>query len=164
MLKWLQAAVLLSVLALASAAHAGVIVEGSVGKGVKLGPSPVEAEQTNVMIAPGVTFLSLLRLELGFAWDVPDVRQPGEPTKKGNLELRPMVVVAPPILPLYGRAVFAFTNLAEGKSSFAWGAAGGVKIGVGPLGVFAEVGLIPRSRFSHINWVGEGRLGAYVAF
>jgi hypothetical protein len=145
-------------LAAAPAAKAGIIVEGSVGKGAKLGPSPVKAEQTNIMIAPGVTF-PFLRLELGFAWDTPDLKD-----SKSNLELRPMVVIAPPILPLYGRVVFAVTNLIEGKTTVAYGGALGLSFGLGPIGIFAEAGLLPRSRASQINWVVEGRLGAYLEF
>jgi hypothetical protein len=158
MLKWFQGALVLCVVAIAPAARAGLIVEGSLGKGVKLSPGDVKAEQTNIMIAPGVT-LPFLRLELGLVWDLPDIKD-----SKSNLELRPMVVIAPPVLPLYGRAIFAVTNLVNGKTTIAWGAALGLSIGLGPIGVFAEAGLLPRSRDSKINWVAEGRLGAYVGF
>jgi hypothetical protein len=159
MRRLFQAAVVLGLLAIAPLARAGIIVEGSVGKGAKLGPSPVAAEQSNFMLAPGITFADLLRVELGFVWDLPDLH-----ASKHNFELRPMLVVAPPLLPIYGRAIFAFTNLASGHKDVAWGAAGGIKLGVGPIGVFAEVGLLPRSRAGTINWVVEGRLGAYVGF
>jgi hypothetical protein len=158
MRKWFPGALVICLLAIAPAARAGLIVEGSVGKGAKLSPSPTQAEQTNVMIAPGITF-PFLRLELGFAWDLPDIKN-----SKSDLELRPMLVIAPPLLPLYGRAVFAVTNLVHGKTTIAWGAALGLSIGLGPIGVFAEAGILPRSRLSQINWVLEGRLGASVGF
>jgi hypothetical protein len=160
MRKWFPAAlaVVSCSLALAPAARAAIVVEGSVGKGAKVGPSPVKAEQTNVMIAPGVSF-PFVKLELGFAWDTPDVKD-----SKSNFELRPMVVIAPPIIPLYGRVVFAVTNLVEGKTTVAYGAALGLSFGLGPIGVFAEAGLLPRSRDSKINWVIEGRVGAYLEF
>src|SRR5256885_14477229 len=116
MIKWfVRGAVVLCLIAAAPAARADLIVEGSLGKGVKLGPSPVKAEPTNIMIAPGLTFF-ILRAELGLVWDVPDI-QP----HKSNLELRPMLVVAPPVLPLYGRVVFAVTNLIDGPRQVAWG-------------------------------------------
>jgi hypothetical protein len=160
MRKWFPAALALVLcsLAVAPAARAGIVVEGSVGKGVKVSPSPVTAEQTNVMIAPGVSF-PFVKLELGFAWDLPDLKD-----SKSNLELRPMVVIAPPIIPLYGRVIFAVTNLLEGKTTVAYGAAAGLSFGLGPIGVFAEAGFLPRSRDSKINWVIEGRLGASLGF
>jgi hypothetical protein len=158
MRKWFQAALVLCLLAMAPAAWAGLTVEGSYGKGVKLSPSPAKAEQSNFMIAPGVTF-PFLKLELGFAWDVPDTTP-----SKHNLELRPMLVIAPPLLPIYGRAIFAVTNLLHDKTTIAWGAALGLSIGLGPIGIFAEAGVLPRSRDSKINWVLEGRIGAYLGF
>jgi hypothetical protein len=158
MRKWFQGALVCCLLAMAPAARAGLIVEASVGKGTKFSPKPVTAEQTNVMIAPGVT-LPFVRLELGFAWDLPDTS-----ASKHDLELRPMVVIAPPLLPIYGRAIFAVTNLVHGKTTVAYGAALGLSIGLGPIGVFAEAGILPRSRLSQINWVLEGRLGASIGF
>jgi hypothetical protein len=158
MLKWFQGAIVLCLLAVAPVAKAGLIVEGSVGKGAKVGPSPVKAEQTNIMIAPGVT-VPFLRLELGFAFDTPDVKD-----SKSNLELRPMVVISPPLFPLYGRVVFAVANLVHGKTEVAYGGALGLSLGIGPIGVFAEAGLLPRSRASQINWVIEGRVGASIGF
>ena len=165
MRRWFQAALVLCVLVVASrAAHAGWIVEGSLGKGAKVSPSPVTQTQTNIMIAPGVTLLAdVLRLEIGFVADLPDVK-----ASKFNLQFRPMVVVAPPILPIYGRAIFAITNVLKGPTTIAYGAAAGLKFGFGPVGVFAEVGLLPRSvdpgTGSKINWVIEGRLGANLTF
>jgi hypothetical protein len=140
------------------AARADLVVEGSLGKSVKLGPSPVAAEASNAMVAPGFSF-SILRAQLGLVWDAPDV----EP-RRHNLELRPMLVVTPPLLPLYGRAIVAVTNLASGPTQLAWGAAGGLRLALGPLELFAEIGALPRSRSGRINWVTEGRLGAGVAF
>jgi hypothetical protein len=72
--------------------------------------------------------------------------------------------VAPPVLPIYGRAIFAVTNVLHGKTTIAYGAAGGFKLGFGSVGVFAEAGVLPRSIASRINWVVEGRLGANLSF
>lgn len=160
MRRWSQAALILCLVAVAPAmANAGLVVEGSVGKGAKVSPSPVAAEQTNIMIAPGVSILSLLRLQLGLVSDLPDLKD-----SKTDLELRPMLTLYPPILPLYGRVIFAVTNLLHGTTTVAYGAAAGFKLGVGPVHVFAEAGLLPRSRASQINWVIEGRLGAGLSF
>jgi hypothetical protein len=146
-----------------AAAHAGMILEGSVGKGVLVSPSPVKATQTNLMLTPGVTFVDdILRLELGVVGDLPDIKD-----SKFDLQLRPMVVVAPPILPIYGRAIFAVANVFHNNGSktlFAYGAAAGLKFGLGPIGVFAEAGFLPRSVNSRINWVIEGRAGVSLFF
>jgi hypothetical protein len=146
-------------LALAPAARAGWGLEASLGKGAQVSPSPVAATQTNLMLAPGYGLLGLLRLELGIVGDLPDIKN-----SEFNLQLRPMVVIAPPIFPLYGRAIFAVTNLLEGKTTIAYGAAAGVKFGLGPVGVFAEAGLLPRSIDSKLSWVVEGRVGAALGF
>jgi hypothetical protein len=164
MRRWFQAALVLCSLALApAAAHAGLILEGSVGKGVKVSPSPAKATQTNLMVTPGVTLLDdILRLEVGLVGDLPDISN-----SKFDLQFRPMVVVAPPILPIYGRAIFAVANVFHNNGSktvFAYGAAAGLKIGLGPVGVFAEAGFLPRSIESKINWVIEGRLGVSLFF
>jgi hypothetical protein len=164
MRRWYQAALVLCLLAVApAAAHAGFILEGSVGKGVKVSPSPTKATQTNLMLTPGITLLDdILRLELGFAGDLPDIQN-----SKFDLQLRPMLVVAPPILPIYARAIFAVANVFHNngtKTVIAYGAAAGLKIGLGPVGVFAEAGLLPRSIASQINWVIEGRLGVSLFF
>ncbi len=156
--RYLAALALTTIVALPSAARAGWIIEGSYGKGAKVKPSPTEATQSNIMIAPGFT-VPFLRFELGFLNELPDTKN-----SKYDIELRPMIVVAPPIFPLYGRAIFAVTNILNGKTTMAYGGAAGVKLGLGPVGVFAEAGLLPRSVASTIYWVVEGRLGVTLEF
>jgi hypothetical protein len=163
MRRWFQAALVLCVLVVASrAAHAGWILEGSLGKGYQFS-KPRGATQTNLMIAPGVTFLAdLLRLEVGFVGDLPDVKN-----SNFDLQIRPMFVLAPPILPIYGRAIFAVANVLHKNGPntiIAYGAAAGLKFGVGPVGVFAEAGLLPRSISGSVYWAFEGRLGANLTF
>jgi hypothetical protein len=129
------------------------------------------------MVAPGymLPVLSLIRVQLGIVADFAD-----KSGSKTNLELRPMIAVVPPILPVYGRAIFAITNLAGRsgeKREIAYGAAGGLRFGLGPVGVFGEVGVLPRSRdipsvssagavttSSKFVWIVEGRVGAYLEF
>jgi hypothetical protein len=164
MRRWYQAALVLCFLALApAAAHAGFILEGSVGKGILVSPAPVKATQTNLMLSPGITLLDdILRLQVGFVGDLPDISN-----SKFDLQIRPMLVVAPPILPIYGRAIFAVANVFHNngpKTLFAYGAAAGLKLGLGPIGVFLEAGFLPRSVNSRINWVIEGRGGVALFF
>jgi hypothetical protein len=169
MRKLVLAAVLSSTLLLPAVSQAGWVVEGSLGKGGQVS-SPRAWERINFMVAPGVSILSILRLQLGIVGDFADTSG-----SKTDLELRPMVTIVPPILPIYGRAIFAIANLAGSggaKREFAYGAAGGVRFGLGPVGIFGEVGVLPRSRdlpsgtgtSSKFVWIIEGRVGAYLEF
>lgn len=158
--KLLVAFALAGALLLPATARAGWIIEGSIGKGAKVSPEPVAATQSNFMLAPGITFIGdIVRLQVGLLNEIPDLKN-----SKYDLEVRPMLVVAPPILPVFARAIFAVTNLLNDKTTVAYGAAGGLKFGIGPVGVFAEAGVLPRSIASQINWVVEGRIGANLTF
>lgn len=147
-----------------SSAHAGFVIEGSVGKGVMVKPD-VAAAQTTIMAAPGWAILSMVRLQLGVVGALGDVKN-----SKFDLELRPMLTVAPPILPLYGRLVFAAQNLLDSnRRQFAYGPVLGMSFGLAGISVFAEVGLLPRNAKlpmdkTQMQWVVEGRLGAGMSF
>ena len=173
MRKFVMAAVLTLSVLLPAVSQAGWVVEGSLGKGGQVS-SPRAWERINFMVAPGLSVLSLLRLQLGIVGDFADTSG-----SKTDLELRPMVTIVPPLLPIYGRAIFAVTNLAGRsgvKREIAYGAAGGLRFGLGPIGVFGEVGVLPRSRdfpsgsvtapttSSKFVWIVEGRVGAYLEF
>jgi hypothetical protein len=161
MRRFFMAAVLTATVLLPAASQAGWVVEGSLGKGGQVS-SPRAWEQLNLMVAPGLSIFSLIRLQLGIVGDFADTSG-----GKTNMELRPMVTIVPPVLPVYGRAVLAVTNLAgrgSGKRPIAYGAAGGVRFGLGPIGVFGEVGVLPRSIAGKFVWVVEGRAGAYLEF
>jgi hypothetical protein len=91
---------------------------------------------------------------------VPDIED-----SKFNLQVRPMLTISPPILPLYGRLILAIANIGgEGDTEVAYGGALGLSFGLGPVSVFAEAGALPRSRNDEISWVIEGRLGAGLSF
>jgi hypothetical protein len=178
MRKLLVAALFSAVFTIPAAARAGFLLEASYGKGYQASPSPRFWEQSNIELAPGYSpslpVLSMLKLQLGVVMDVAD----GSAANKTNLELRPMISLVPPILPLYGRVIFVVNNLMEGKTEIAYGAAVGARIGtpsIGMLpamGVFAELGALPRKRDlpsgdtveSKFAWVVEGRIGAYLNF
>jgi hypothetical protein len=148
-----------------ASARAGFIVEGSLGKGVSVKPQ-VKAQETSVMVSPGVTLLSMLRLQLGLLAELPDVEG-----SNFDLELRPMVTVKPPLLPIHGRLVFAFTDLLNSdERTVAYGVAFGFSFSLVGLGVFAEAGILPRSiedratMRDRLWWVVEGRAGVSLAF
>lgn len=149
--------VVLAILCGSAVAEAGWVIEGSVGKGYKV-DSPRGWTPTNIMVAPGYHFLGILRAQLGLVGDLGDVEN-----SKFDLQLRPMLGVYPPILPIYARAIFAVQNLLN-DTNVAVGAAGGLKIElpVIGLGIFAEAGVLPR--FSPSATIVEGRAGAYWAF
>lgn len=144
----------------ASAAHAGWVIEGSVGKGGRVN-DPRGWEPTNVMAAPGYEFLGILRAQLGLVGALGDVKE-----SKFDLQLRPMLGIYPPILPLYARAIFAYENLLHKPRRVAVGGAVGIKIGLPfiGLGVFAEGAVLPRFADSKTETVVEGRLGGYWVF
>jgi hypothetical protein len=148
----------LSLAAIPTAAHA-FGVEASVGKGFSI--DPVKAQPTNLMVAPGIQLL-WLRANLGIAADLPDVE-----ASKFDLGLRPMISLHPPILPIYGKLIFAFQNLFhEDRRTFAYGGALGLEIALAGIGIFAEAGLLPRDPKGEVGfqWVAEGRLGLSLGF
>lgn len=144
----------------APAAWAGIFVEGSLGKGASVKPE-VHAQPLNVMVAPGYSLLArMVRLQLGIVGDVPDVK-----ASKFDLGLRPMLTLSPPILPIYGRLILAFNNLFHDElRTVAYGAALGFGFSIGPVGIFAEAGLLPRSLADRMIWVVEGRAGVSLGF
>lgn len=157
MRKPIFALVLALGLAAPAAARAGFILEGSLGKGGVVSPDQ-SWTQTNLMIAPGLTLLSMLRLQVGFATDFADTE--GSET---DFQIRPMITIKPPLLPIHARAIFAVQDLRR-DARVAYGGAAGLNLSLFGIGVFAEAGLLPTSIASEINWIVEGRVGASVAF
>jgi hypothetical protein len=144
--------------ALTPASARAIGLEASVGKGMAVSPE-VAAQPTNLMVAPGIQFV-FVRLSLGVVADLPDVKE-----SEFDLGLRPMLTISPPILPLYGRLVFAVNNLINSdRRTLAYGAALGLSFGLAGIGVFAEAGLLPRSQNNQTFWVLEGRLGVSLGF
>jgi hypothetical protein len=175
MRKILVAATLVTMFLAPAAARAGFLLEASYGKGYQVSPTPRFWEQSNLELSPGfassLPVLSMFKFQLGIVMDVAD----GSAANKTNLELRPMISLVPPVLPLYGRVIFVVNNLLDrgGKREIAYGAALGARIGIPTvilpsMGVFAEVAALPRSRDygteSKLAWVAEGRVGAYLSF
>ena len=145
------------VLVAPTAAHAGWIFNGSVGYGYQLDPN-TETEGVNFMIHPGYTFLGdMLRAELGF------VTNRSSLDDDTDFQVRPMLVLDPPVFPLYGRAILAVTNLKD-DAVIAYGGAVGTSFSIVGLGAFAEIGALPRSVSGTQIWVAEARAGAYFSF
>ncbi len=142
------------------AARAGGMLEASLGLGWETSPD-VQRMPTNIMLAPGYTFADdIVRLELGLVGDLGDVEN-----SKFDLELRPMVLVKPPLFPLYGRAFAGVSGLVEKPTALTYGAALGVRMGALGVGAFLEAGALRRRvKIADVNkdtWIAEGRLGVY---
>jgi hypothetical protein len=140
--------------------RAGTIIEGSVGSGLRWDPSPVERIPTNVMLAAGYSFASVLKLELGVVGNLADVKH-----SKFDLDLRPMIVLKPPVLPFYVRGILGVSGLVEGPAALNYGGALGVRLGALGVGAFLEAGALSRRvKIDGENkdaWTAEGRLGIY---
>jgi hypothetical protein len=139
MKKAFLSAAALALLLAPAASRAGVVVELSAGSGFRYDPSPTERTPTNLMVAPGYSFAGMLKLELGLVGNLGDVKG-----SKFDLDLRPMVVVSPPIVPIYLRGIFAVTNLTNGPQKVQYGGALGTSFGALGFGGFLEAGLVPR--------------------
>ena len=133
-------------------------LELSLGKGVAVSPE-TKAQPITLMAAPGISFV-VVRLQLGLVADMPDVED-----SKFDIGLRPMLTISPPILPLYGRLIFAINNLIESeKRTIAYGGALGLSFGLAGVGVFAEGAVLPRTKNDVTSWVLEGRAGISLGF
>jgi hypothetical protein len=150
----------------AAPARAGGIAEFSAGVGYRVSPSPDERTPTNLMLAGGLKLTDLLRAELGAVGNLADTKG-----AKFDLDLRGMVVVAPPLFPVYGRGIIGVTSLLEGPTAMNYGGALGVSIGALGVGAFLEAGAISRKvnlpdaagtgTTKKDTWIAEGRLGIY---
>jgi len=136
---------------LPAAAHAEFLFEGSIGYGLQVSPS-VATSGYNVMAAAGVGFLDkILRLELGVAVN-------RDQFAGTEYQLRPMVILAPPIIPFYIRGVVACADLFSSSRQFAYGAYLGAEF----WWLFAEVGALPRIINGSTSWTAEARVGLHI--
>lgn len=143
-------------------AHAGFVLSASAGYGHEV--SPITAEQaTNLMLTPGWSFFGdLLRPEVGVVTAYGAVR--GGVRDDFQLELRPMLRAKIPLIPVYGRLVFAAIDLASKHPNIAYGGALGVGLSLFRVGIFGELGVLPRHVAREFHWILEGRLGVSFSF
>ena len=136
-------------------AKADASVALSVGSGWQVDPGEGRVP-TNLLIAPGLSIIGekLLRLEVGFAADLPDVKD-----SEFDLQVRPMLVFQP-LGPLYLRVVSGVTQVVQGPIGLAFGGAVGLNADISEHGgIFAEAGYIPRAVDEDFISVFEGRMG-----
>ena len=139
-------------------ANAGAIISGSLGGGAVVkggGSHPI-----NIMIAPGYGLGEMIRLELGIVGDVANREGGGF-----DLGLRPMLVIDPPLIPVFVRVIAGVVNLlGDGPDDpqIVYGGALGIGGSLFGFGMFLEAGILPVGGASKI--ILEGRAGAYIAF
>jgi hypothetical protein len=160
----------LALLASPVAARAGFLLEASVGSGVRAGIGDVERIPTNAMLAVGYGFTSMLKLEVGALANLGDAKAGfSSGGSKVDVDLRGMVVVSPPLFPLYLRGIAGVTSLSVKPARFTYGAALGVGFGLFGIGAFGEVGAMQHryevtlpaggGTIGRDGWQVEGRVG-----
>ncbi|MEE8409415.1 MAG: hypothetical protein V3T05_07410 [Myxococcota bacterium] len=151
------AAAVVGLLAAPLTAKADWIVAGSAGKGYQLRPSPGVVD-TNLMLTAGYGFGEYIRLELGAVADLGDVEN-----SKFDVKIRPMLVLAPPLIPIHARVVVGMANILN-DATFEFGGAIGLSGSLFGLGVFVEAGLLPQNQSGTLVWIAETRAGVYYVF
>ena len=154
----------LAMLAGPAPASAGPLLELSVGSGFRFQPKTIERIPTNLMLTGGYSFAGTLKLELGAVANLGDVEN-----SDFEVDLRPMVVVAPPAFPVYLRAILGVTGLVDGPRDINYGGALGWDLGALGVGVFIEAGALSRrievptatGTAKDTVWIAEGRIGGY---
>ncbi|MBI3178530.1 MAG: hypothetical protein HYZ27_02645 [Deltaproteobacteria bacterium] len=138
-------------------AAAGGIIEFSAGTGYMVS-EPKGRTPTTVMVAPGYGLGEVLRLELGILAALGDVEG-----GTFDMEVRPMLVLDPPLIPVYGRLI-AGVNLKEEPRQVVYGGAIGVSASLGGIGIFGEGAYVPRRVEGQTFHLLELRVGVYYAF
>ncbi len=145
-------------------ASAGWLVEGSLGFPWQTSPSSLR-QQTNIMVAPGYSFaMDIVAVQLGVLANLANVDG-----SSFNWSLRPMVMVQPPVVPLFGRVILDVANLGTksaplGSSTVTtFGFGGGFSFGVAMARILAEVDYLPRSIGGTSTTVIEGRVGVVLS-
>ncbi|MBK9516840.1 MAG: hypothetical protein IPO09_05675 [Anaeromyxobacter sp.] len=163
----------LALLALPGAAHAGgLLAEVSLGSGLRAGLGDVERIPTNLGVAVGYGFTDMLKLEIGAFANLGDVQASVSDSGADgfNVDLRGMVVVSPPLFPLYLRGIVGLTNLKD-NSDLTYGGALGLGFGLFGVGAFVEAGAMQRNyqvtvspglTTSEKGWQVEGRVGVSI--
>jgi hypothetical protein len=141
-----------ALLAVPITANAGFVVEGSLGTGFRT--DPVDRVPTSVMAAAGWGITDMLKAELGFNFELGDIEN-----QSFDFQLRPMVVLDPPVFPLYLRAIFVVDNLIEDlDTNYGIGGAVGFSAGLAGISIFGEAAVIPYLEGATV-WVAEARAG-----
>lgn len=156
----------LALLAAPAASRAGWFLEGSAGQGWEYKPDHLR-QPLNLMVTPGYQLLDFLSLECGAVATLANVKN-----SKFDVQLRPMAELTLPLIPIYAKAIFGITGLANSPVKVQYGGALGWRIGLGGVSLFLEAGLLPSNvevkdpttgaKSNQLIWIGEGRLGVHL--
>jgi len=149
-------------LTLSSTAAADTTIQASLGYGLEIAPNIGDSQEPNIMVALGWGLAGLIRGELGLVAAYPGGN---DITPTGELQIRPMLIIAPPILPLYLRGTLAVKSPFSEDRQLAYGASLGLSFSLAGVGIFAEAGGLPVADESDtMRWLLEARAGASLAF
>lgn len=143
-------------------AHAGMLISSTLSASMGYGYEfhPLHGTQAgNLMVTGGVGFLAdIVRPELGVVGAYGAQQTHGHSNVK--LELRPMLRIKPPLVPLYVRGIFIGLSPFDRSRTIGYGGAIGTAISLFGFGLFAEVGVLPRRVDGRTHSIVEGRAGA----
>lgn len=156
--SWVAALVSVAILTAPQLARADLTLAASVGSGLQVAPD--KRIPTNIMVAPGAELLGpLVRAEVGIVADMGDVGG-----RDFDLQVRPMLLFDPPLIPLYGRLTVGIANLTTGPLAVAFGGSLGAELSLSALSLFGEVGFIPQASGDGFDSIFEGRAGVGFVF
>ncbi len=143
------------------AARADWLFEGSAGQGWEVKPEKAR-QAANLMLTAGWQFAGIVSAELGAVATLANVKE-----SKFDVQLRPMVELTLPLLPVYAKGIFAVTGLVDTPVKASVGAALGTRFGLMGVSIFLEAGAIPlkveattpTGKVTETRWIAEGRLG-----
>jgi hypothetical protein len=112
----------------------------------------------------------MLRLQLGAFANLGDVQGSIDNASASNfyMDLRAMVVIAPPLFPIYLRGIVGETNVFNGSTKVTYGGALGLSFGLFGIGGFVEAGATSRTypvtvpgapAATTTGWQAEGKIG-----
>lgn len=136
-------------------------LELSVGSGGTWVNDDAERVPTSIMLTGGVGVVPMLKLQLGVL-----TRPDDSHGRDADIDLRPMVMFNPPLLPFHVRAILSIPTVIDGTTQLDAGGALGVRLGLLGVSVFAEAGYLTRiseldstPTFPGHDWIVEGRVG-----
>ena len=160
----------LALLALPGAASAGGLhLELTLGSGLQVSTS--DRIPTTAGLAVGYGLTDTLKLQVGGFAALGDVKSTLDNSSAGtfDMDVRGMVVVAPPLFPLYLRGIAGVANVLDGPKKVTYGGALGVGFGLFGVGAFVEAGAMQRTyrvvapvgsvSATKDGWQAEARVG-----
>lgn len=159
MIRTALAAAALAIAAGPVTAHALPSLELSVGTDGAYDGNDFSRDPTSVMLAPGIRALPMFTLQLGLL-----TRPDEERGRDVDLDLRPMILFNPPLVPFHLRAIASVPTVFDGTKQIDVGGAVGTRFGLFGVSLFLEGGYLTRvvkyqdDPYGH-EWMVEGRVG-----